>query len=628
MAGAGARSQKKVRSRACIFVPCMNAETDLEVGSYEGDLKTRPARADKGPSSSLHASNSVLCALTGQVILDPCIISRQFACDAFDVALQVIAQYLNGTDGPDICIYRENGSKSRVLCGNLKPDTMTYGVPMLRRWFRGSMASNHIQVHVDAKKGWADTVSRCGKDDRAIVGAWMLREPGPVKCSQGDLPPALIWYRSAHSDTLDRVGWADAPIHELAFMFRKSDCDSSAPRLNDAWNRALNVQTALGTDALLFYGTVHLDCGAPEGGARLEGCLHYRDGAHASGTFSTRGLLHGTSQHTFSMRCPRGAARLCAKQWVHGVPVGSYTGSACPRLNPTHRYRFCGCWAGTVRPAARPHRDAWFGFGDSSSSAHIAPGRDAVVHIVDYEEPGSDAAEDETRNSSAASSSGLDFQMTIKRVHTGTSAAVGSLPGILIKRTGFCWAHVFDQALAREFAVCFSGPVRWSNFDFVVGGPAVSFAHVDDIDLFGHASPPSREMTTARLLRNASSLSSSLPRVDWVHDMAGSVGRQSPGRATASSWNGGEGLRSSASDIIAVYAVTRECKLDGKRDRSPGSARYDWEDLGNHTNRIVHAAHTRVKQITNAWILACRDAITSRAAVFSPGSGATESAQA
>lgn len=613
-----------------------DSEIDLETGGvFRAD-----SNAD-GPGNGTGAPAPELrCSITGQVMLDPCIVPGGRACDAFDVAMQLTAQYLDGIGGSNVCIYESHSRDSRVLCADVKPGAMIYGVPMLRSWFRGAMAPSRIEVDANVDGPWpgSDGSRRKGSPE----GRWSVRGGGP-----GGPEAATVWYHSFRPDVLDRVGWADAPIHDLALVFENSDEVAAArrfsaqpqqhPPLNDAWNRARDLQGALGTGPLLFFGKVHVRApGAADGkggtDVRLCGCMHYRDGARANGTFSPAGLLHGASANCTGIRCPRGRSVVRAREWVRGEPAGSYSGEASARLNPSARYTFHGYW--TARKSAgpgggRPGREEWFAcaFPGGAAGSPAAPGRDLVVHIVDQQDGSGCDADGGVRPPTTPPAT-LEFQMTIKRISLGVSRVVGSPADPVVKRVGFCWAHVYDRELDREFAVCFSGTVRWSDYDFTASGPAVSFTHVEDLDMFGHASLARRAPADERALVGWPPLGSGARGgPDWVARMSSHPDYITEGGGAAGA--GGAPLGAGPfSDTISVYAVSR---LGGAADRkrarglSPeSSARYDEVDLGNHANRIVRAAHDRVKWISNAWILACRDAVTSRV----PLSGALKSGSA
>lgn len=634
-------------------------ETDLELGAANqvnaGPISKENEMGGAANCGPRELMQDMRCSITGQVILDPCIVSGSHACDAFDVAMQVTAQYLDGVSGPDICIYERHHRDSRVLCNNMKPGRIVYGVPMVRSWFRGAMTQNRIKVDVDVDGPWPRTFTRPGR--KRLEGMWSVRKGR----QRGDESTATIWYHSFRPDVLDRVGWADAPIHDLTFVYKQGDGKSTSSgtshqlsqhtQLNDAWNRARDLQIALGTGPLLFYGKVIVrnpedlpafpeDLPALDGkrGQRngggtsgretketvhgpqrviLSGCLHYRDGARANGTFSVAGLLHGHSANPIGIRCPRGRSMFKARDWVSGEPVGSYSGEASTRLNPSSRYGFYGYWSRRgVAGSARRGREEWFSCAAplSAAGATAAPGRDTVVHIVDK------TAEGHHLRAGGSLSRTLEFQMTIKQVSVGISRVVGSPTSAIVKRVGFCWVHVYDQELDREFAVCFSGTVRWSNYDFIVSGPAISFLYVEDLGMFGHVNltPLQRGWPTVGASQDDISR-------NWVRRMGSSdhicdVESHSAANERRSSL--AEDSRASSqsdpySDTVSVYAVSRTTDPgDAKRGGSfspESSARYDEVDLGNHANRIVHAAHMRVKWVSNAWILACRDAVTSRA---------------
>lgn len=546
--------------------------------------------------------SAIRCSVTNRIILDPCIVNEVHACDAFEVSLQIIAQYLDGVPGPEICLYRGFTSDSNVVASNMGSNSIVHAVPLIRKWFRRALISNEILVDTKLDAKWMSKIPE--KEKQKSNGKWMLRA-----CNDLDEFP-VISYRSFDDEkNIHRIGWSDAPIQELAYVFRRSEHPACSP-MNDSWNRANDLQIALGSGPLLFYGRIYPDTGnrtvvrKDEGHnenevVMLAGCMHYRDGARANGFFSKQGLLNGSASAEFTITCPRGRVRFAAKQWAHGCPVGMYTGTMTTRLDSNFRYRFCGFWQGSQVSAQESHRERWFGYGSTvldpqSADSRVDPIQDTIVHIIH---------EKDTRRGADAKSDNLDFQMTIKMKRNGISRAVGSPTGTLIHREGFCWVHIYDRSLQREFAVCFSGKVRWSNYDFAVGGPAVSFIQVEDIDLYGHLTRPT---TTVARYRQLSSFAS---RADWLQNIP-----FAPNRSTHHNL-----YRHTPDDVspISVFSVSRpadEGVPDGQNaDQSPPSgARYEYVNLGDDTNRIIQNAHARMKHITNSWILACRDAITSR----------------
>ena len=581
------------------------------MSSDEADVELGTPERVRSPTPPL-AAKPLRCAVTGQVILDPCIVSGTHACDAFDVALQMIAQYLDGVDGADVCIYKGHNNASHVLCRSLKTDSISYSVPMLRKWYRWAMASNRVQVDVDLGADWKipDDILPPKDEKLAVEGRWAIRE---TQAGSKYPPSAAIWYHSFHKNVLDRVGWADAPIHKLGFVLRvssKKAASSSQHPLHDAWNRACDLQSSLGTGPLLFYGRVYPSPspsiseeekvgGEGSGGERtvLAGCMDYRDGARATGTFTTDGLLHGISSGAYEINCPRGRARFRARAWSDGEPVGQYSGVVSTRLNPSFRYAFYGHWhhPGVKPHSAQPNKDAWFGMGDFyTAGASPEAINENIVHIIDNQQEGADRKQSTTTQR-------LDFQMTVKRCLGRVSEAVGSPTGTAIRRIGFCWVHVYDRSLHKEFAVCFSGPVRWSSYDFMIGGPTIAFKHVEDIDMFAHISTAPYEMAVQ-------AISSQSP--NWIRRHAESAAP--PGSRQTGSWLDDTVPQRSSSNVIAIYEVSRgeeEGKAHPARDFS---ARFDAVNLGDHANRIVKLAHMRSKRVMNAWILACRDAVTSR----------------